>query len=92
MDPQNTFTAANVIAIAPAELLYVSTWGDGIDVIDIRSVALRPLIHPDSISLAFIDGLYSTQRGLIEIQNGPLLPRIVEFRFVLGEHPKTGHT
>ena len=79
--PQHTFTAANGIAIAPAEeWLYVSTWGDGIDVIDLRSGAVKPLIHPDTISLAFIDGLYATQRGLIAIQNGPMLPRIVEFR------------
>ncbi len=82
--PQHTFTAANGIAIsADDRLLYVSTWEDGIDVIDLRSGAVNPMIHPDDICLAFIDGLYTSHRSLIAIQNGPMLPRIVEFR--LGE-------
>lgn len=38
-----------------------------------------PMIHPEDIGLAFIDGLYATQGSLIAIQNGPMLPRIVEF-------------
>lgn len=79
--PQHTFTAANGVAIsADGRLLYVSTWEDGIDVIDLQSGTVVPMIHPDHICLAFIDGLYATQRSLIAIQNGPMLPRIVEFR------------
>jgi hypothetical protein len=79
--PQRTFTAANGIAISADErLLYVSTWEDGIDVIDLRSGAVIPLGHPSDICLAFIDGLYATQGSLIAIQNGLMLPRIVEFR------------
>jgi DNA-binding beta-propeller fold protein YncE len=79
--PQHSFTAANGIAISADErLLYVSTWEDGIDVIDLRSGTVKPVIHPDNICLAFIDGLYASQHSLIAIQNGPMLPRIVEFR------------
>jgi hypothetical protein len=81
MAPHHTFTAANGIAIsADDRLLYVSTWEDGIDVIDLQSGAVMPVVHPDDVCLAFIDGLYATQRSLIAIQNGPMLPRIVEFR------------
>ena len=81
MAPHHTFTAANGIALSADEkLLYVSTWEDGIDVIDLRSGAVVPIVHPDNICLAFIDGLYATQRSLIAIQNGPMLPRIAEFR------------
>lgn len=83
--PQHTFTAANAIAISPDEgLLYVSTWGGGIDAINLQSGAVKSLIHPDDICLAFIDGLYATPRSLIAIQNGLMLPRIFEFR--LGEN------
>jgi len=79
--PQHTFTAANGIAISPdGRLLYVSTWEDGIDVIDIWSGAVAPMIHPGDVCLAFIDGLYAIHGSLIAIQNGPMLPRIVEFR------------
>jgi hypothetical protein len=47
MAPQHTFTAANGIAISTDEtLLYVSTWEDGIDVIDLQSGAVVPIIHP----------------------------------------------
>jgi hypothetical protein len=78
--PQHKFTAANGIAISTnGTLLYVSTWGDGIDVIELLSGAVMPMIHPHDVSLAFIDGLYAIQGSLIAIQNGPMLPRIVEF-------------
>ena len=51
--PQHTFAAANGIAISgDNRLLYVSTWDDGIDVIDLRSGAVNPMIHPDEICLA----------------------------------------
>ena len=79
MAPQHKFRAANGIAIsANGTLLYVSTWGDGIDVIDLPSGAVMPMIHPRDVCLAFIDGLYAIQGSLIAIQNGPMLPRIVE--------------
>jgi hypothetical protein len=78
--PQHTFTAANGIAISgDGRVLYVSTWQDGIDVIDLQSGAVAPMIHPDDICLAFIDGLYAMDGSLVAIQNGPMVPRIVEF-------------
>lgn len=77
---QHTFTAANGLAVSADEkLLYVSTWVDGIAVVDLSSGSTMPITHPGKICLAFIDGLYATQRSLIAIQNGPMLPRIVEF-------------
>jgi hypothetical protein len=49
-------------------------------VIDLASVAVTAVPHPSGVSLSFIDGLYAWQRKLIAIQNGPMLPRIVEFK------------
>lgn len=81
MSPQHKFTAANGIAISPDQkLLYVSAWGEGIDVIDIDSESITPILHPENVCLAFIDGLYATTNSLIAFQNGPMLPRIVQFR------------
>jgi WD40 repeat protein len=79
--PHYTFSAANGIALSPDEqLLYVSAWRDGLDVIDLRSEAVTPISHPDDVSLAFIDGLYAAGQNLIAIQNGPMIPRIVQFK------------
>lgn len=79
--PQHAFTAANGIAISGDDRrLYVSTWEDGIDLIDLQSGTIAPMLHPDDVCLAFIDGLYANHGTLIAIQNGPMLPRIVEFR------------
>ena len=79
--PKHRFTAANGIAISPdGKTLYVSAWGDGIDAIDLRSGSVTPVQHPETICLAFIDGLYAAKDSLIAIQNGPMLPRVVQFR------------
>ncbi len=79
--PEHRFTAANGIAISSDDtLLYVSAWGDGIDVIDLRTGSVKPIRHPDDVSLAFIDGLYWVNGNLIAIQNGPMLPRIIRLR------------
>jgi sugar lactone lactonase YvrE len=78
--PRHTFTAANGIAMSPDErLLYISAWENGVDVIDLQTETAIPLGHPDNICLAFIDGLYASERNLIAIQNGPMSPRIVQF-------------
>ena len=66
------------------DLLYVSAWEGGVDVIDLQSGAVIPSGHPDNICLAFTDGFYASERSLIAIQNGPMLPRIAEF--TLGEN------
>ncbi len=79
--PDHTFTAANGIAISPdEETLYVSVWGDGIDAVDLKSGSVIPVQHPATVCLAYIDGLYATKNNLIAIQNGPMSPRIVQFR------------
>jgi hypothetical protein len=79
--PNHTFTAANGIALSPdEETLYVSAWGDGVDVIDLKSGSATPMPHPGTVCLAYIDGLYATRGSLIAIQNGPMVPRIVQFR------------
>lgn len=79
--PDYTFTAANGIAISPDDkMLYVSAWGDGLDAIDLRSGLVIPVRHPATVCLAYIDGLYATKDSLIAIQNGPMVPRIVQFR------------
>lgn len=79
--PAQTFTAANGIAISPDDKTrYVSAWGDGLDAIDLKSGSVIPVRHPDTVCLAYIDGLYATQNSLVTIQNGPMLPRIVQFR------------
>jgi hypothetical protein len=91
--PEHTFTAANGIAISPGEeTLYVSTWGDGIDVVDLRIGSVKPIPHPASVCLAFIDGLYATRNSLIAIQNGPMSPRIVQFRLNNNGREITGMT
>ena len=77
----HTFTAANGIAISPDEkMLYVSAWGDGLDEIDLESGSATPVQHPAKVCLAYIDGLYATKDSLIAIQNGPMTPRVVQFR------------
>lgn len=77
---EHPFTAANGIALSADEnMVYVSVWGNGIEVIDLRSGSVKPVLHPRHISLAFIDGLYALQGSLVAIQNGPMLPRIVQF-------------
>ena len=79
--PEHRFTAANGIAISSDDrLLYVSAWGDGIDVIDLRTRSVEPIRHPDDVCLAFIDGLYWVDGNLVAIQNGPMVPRIVRLK------------
>lgn len=78
--PHRVFTAANGIALSPDEkTLYVAHFGDGISVIDLKSMSVTPVSHPADVCLAYIDGLYALNGSLIAIQNGPILPRIVRF-------------
>lgn len=41
---------------------------------------MEPVRHPDRVCLSFIDGLYWVDGNLIAIQNGPMLPCIVQFK------------
>jgi sugar lactone lactonase YvrE len=75
------FEAANGIALSPdASLLYVSTFPDGISVVDLKSGTLSPIARPANLTLANIDGLYFRDGSLIAIQNGFMSPRVVRFR------------
>jgi glutamine cyclotransferase len=81
MAPDHRFTAANGIALSFDEkLLYVSAWGDGVAAIDLRTRAVEPVRHSDRVCLSFIDGLYWVDGNLVAIQNGPILPRIVQLK------------
>ena len=74
------FEAANGIAMSPnGRLLYVSTFGDGISVVDLQDGIVVPIGHPSNLCLATIDGLYFHRGSLIAIQNGFMTPRVVRF-------------
>jgi SMP-30/Gluconolactonase/LRE-like region len=74
------FESANGITLSPdARWLYVSTFPDGITVIDLKTRAAKPLVHPRELCLATIDGLYFHDGSLIAIQNGFMAPRVVRF-------------
>jgi hypothetical protein len=72
------FPFANGIAISPdATLLYVSTFPDGITMLDLRTQTTTPIARPANLCLATIDGLYFHRGALIAIQNAWMQPRIV---------------
>src|SRR5262249_53874781 len=41
---------------------------------------IRPLLHPENVSLYGIDGLYVHESGLVGVQNGAGTERIVRYR------------
>ena len=72
------FDFANGIAISPqGRLLYVSTFPDGITVLDLKTGRTTPISRPADLCLASIDGLYFHERSLIAIQNGSMNPRVI---------------
>jgi hypothetical protein len=72
------FEFANGIARSQdAKLLYVSTFPDGITVVDLKTGKSSPIVHPAGLCLATIDGLYVHHGALIAIQNGFMAPRVV---------------
>jgi sugar lactone lactonase YvrE len=75
------FEAANGIALsADGKLLYVSTFPDGITVVDLKTQMTRAITRPEGLSLAFIDGLCFHHGDLIAIQNGNMSPRVVRLK------------
>jgi sugar lactone lactonase YvrE len=79
------FNAANGIAISPdGRLLYVSTFPDGITVVNLKTGAAAPIARPANFSLAMIDGLYFDRGSLIAIQNGYMTPRVIRCRLRSG--------
>lgn len=72
------FGAANGIALSSdGTLLYVSTFPDGIAVVDLRAGIATPLARPSNLCLATVDGLYFHRGALTAIQNGFMTPRVV---------------
>ena len=72
------FQAANGIALSSdGGLLFVSTYPDGLAVVDLNTGAPTAPARPSDLCLAFIDGLAFHRGTLIAIQNGPMAPRVV---------------
>ena len=72
------FEFANGITLSSdGALLYVSTFPDGISVVDLKTHVAVPIAHPDNLCLATIDGLYFHRGALIAIQNAFMTPRVV---------------
>jgi hypothetical protein len=72
------FEFANGIALSPdAKLLYVSTFPDGIKILDLKTQMSVPIVRPANLCLATIDGLYFYRGTLIAIQNAFMVPRVV---------------
>lgn len=73
-----SFDFANGVTISPdGKLVYVSTFPDGILVLDIKTHTAAPIARPGDLCMANIDGLYFHQGALIAVQNGWMTPRVV---------------
>ena len=72
------FESANGITLSSdGTWLYVSTFPDGITVVNLKTRVAMPMVHPEELCLATIDGLYFHDGALIAIQNGFMAPRVV---------------
>lgn len=58
-------------------MLYVSTFPDGIRVVDLKTRIVTPLVHGKDLCLVSIDGLYFYRGALIAVQNSAMTPRVV---------------
>lgn len=75
------FPFANGVALSPeTTLLYVSTFPDGLALLDLKTHTATPIARPEGLSLALIDGLYFYRNSLIAVQNGFMNPRVVRLR------------
>jgi hypothetical protein len=74
------FEFANGITLSPdGNLLYVSTFPDGITVLDLKTQVATPIARPTAACLSTIDGLYFYRGALIAIRNAFMSPRVVRF-------------
>ena len=81
------FDSANGIALSDdGRLLFVSSFGDGISVMDLKTRKVVPLAHPPELSLGLIDGLYFHHGSLVAIQNGLMTPRVIRFKLTKDLH------
>jgi hypothetical protein len=61
-------------------MLYVSTFPEGLMVVDLRTNEVQAVARPGDLCLATIDGLYFYRGALIAIQNALMSPRVVRLR------------
>ena len=79
--PARRLTYANGIALSADERrLYVADFASGISIVDPTTGEVSVLPHPPDVSLHGIDGLYWHESGLIGVQNGAGVERIVRYR------------
>jgi arsenate reductase len=82
------FELANGITVSSdGRLLYVSSFPDGIQVVDLKTHAITPVGHDRDLCLVSIDGLYFHRGVLVAIQNSVMMPRVV--RMVLSRDLRT---
>ena len=75
------FGHANGIAVSgDGRVLYVSTFPEGLMVVDLKMNEVKPVARPGDLCLATIDGLYFYRGALIAIQNAFMSPRVVKLR------------
>jgi sugar lactone lactonase YvrE len=80
LSPAGSFVYPNGIALDAAESkLYVADFARGISIVEIATGKARPLPHPRAVTLHSVDGLYAHRGGLVAIQNGPGMERVVFF-------------
>ena len=81
------FPFANGIAMSPdSRLLYVSTFPDGLHVVDLQTGFSSTIAHPADLCLAAIDGLYFHRDTLIAIQNAFMSPRVISLHLTRDLH------
>ncbi len=79
--PSGTFVGPNGITVTPDEkYLFVSSYGEGVYKVDLKTREYAMLTEPKGLSLAGIDGLYSYKGDLLAVQNGFNPERIVRFK------------
>jgi hypothetical protein len=75
------FGHANGIAVSgDGRMLYVSTFPEGLTLVDLKTYKVETVARPRDLCLATIDGLYYYRGTLIAIQNAFMSPRVVRLR------------
>ncbi len=82
------FGHANGIALSgDGKLLYISTFPEGLTVVDLKTNKVQPVARLGDLCLATIDGLYFYRGTLVAVQNALMSPRVV--RMWLGKDLRT---
>lgn len=80
-DPNLKVQNANGIALSTDDkTLYISSYPDGITVVDLASKTSHAIKHPTDLCLGAIDGLYYFKSDLVAVQNGFMTPRVVRMK------------